>query len=181
MPKGTSYIQPAQSQDWETPQDLFNSLWNEFGGFDMDPCCTPEQYTAIQVFSRGGTICVPDGFNAREVGGSRILVDGLTQPWHGKVFMNPPYGLALRKWVPKAVEEVRSGRVKLVVALLPSKTDTIWWQQYVLTSVRRYDDADYPAVVTGQANDVRFLKGRLTFGGAPDPAGFASAIVVWEC
>jgi len=168
MPLGTPYIQPAQKNDWETPRDLFDALWEESDGLDFDPCCTPDQYTAKRVLEAGGTICVPDGLNAREVGGSRILVDGLAQPWHGKVFMNPLYGLALRKWVPKAVEEVRSDRCEFVKALLPSKTDTQWFQKYVVPLIHR------------DPRSVRFLKGRLTFAGAPAPAGFASVIVVWR-
>ena len=53
MPKGTPYIQPAQKDSWETTKDLFDALWEEADGFDMDPCCTPEPYTAKRVLTAG--------------------------------------------------------------------------------------------------------------------------------
>ena len=183
MPKGTSYIQPAQKSSWETPKDLFDALWEEADGFDCDPCCTPEQYTARRIMEHGtpvangldykGVICIPPPGDGMEYHidvplRERVLIDGLAQPWHGKVFMNPPYGLALRKWVPRAVEMVKTGAAESVWALLPAKTDTQWFQAHVV-----------PRLLEAPG-EVRFLKGRLTFGGAPDPAGFASVVVVWR-
>ncbi len=187
MPKGQSYIQPAQSTDQCTPRDLFDALWEEHGGLDMDVACLPHQHTAKRVLENGGAICVPSSAAyttphwlkalpyARP---SQVLVDGLAQPWHGKVWLQPPYGLALRKWVPKAVHEVGCGNAELVVALLPAKTDTIWWQKYVLTQVTEegYECESYPT----KPVEIRFIKGRLTFEGFPAPAGHASAIVVWR-
>ena len=181
MPKGTPYIQPAQKNDWETPRDLFDKLWDEADGYDMDPCCRVTDYTAQKVLQAGGTALTLRG--RYTAAGWQEQGDGLTLPWHGKVFMNSPYGLALRKWVPKAVEEVRSGRVEFVTALLPSKTDTQWWQEYILRIAYKSGpdgDRTYVGGTKAAASEVWFLKGRLTFGGAPDPAGFASVIVVWR-
>jgi hypothetical protein len=192
--KGTPYIQPAIRTDYETPTDLFDALWEEVGGFTFDPCCTPDQYTAQRVLNHGtpvrdgvdyrGRICIPPPAEheryqmSSDAVASRILIDGLAQPWHGKVFMNSPYGLALRKWVPKAVHEVECGNAELVVALVPAKTDTQWWQEYVLTRARF--EWDWHVDAHTQTTDVRFLKGRLTFRGETGPAGHASAIVVWR-
>lgn len=171
----------AKSQEWETPRDLFDALWERAGGYDCDPCCTPEQYTARRVLDNGGTICVPPTFSTL---GGRVFIDGLTQPWHGRVFMNPPYGLALRKWVPKAVEEVRSGRVRSVDALLPAKTDTVWWQGYVARTIRDGQITGMAREAKGKyggtATEIHFIKGRLRFGGAEQGATFPSAIVVWR-
>ena len=188
MPEGTPLQQQAQKSSWETPRDLFDELWEEADGFDWDPCCSTDQYTAQRVLANNGTICVLDMFGVRDIGGAAVLVDGLAQPWRGKVFMNPPYGLALRKWVPRAVEMVKNGTAESVWALLPAKTDTQWWQKWVINSVCRVTEVDVfeaavagaDATMDGLADEVRFLKGRLTFGGAPDPAGFASVVVVWR-
>jgi hypothetical protein len=50
--------------------------------------------------------------------------DGLSLPWHGTVFVNPPYGRQLPAWIAKAHAEVEQGNARLVVALIPARTDT---------------------------------------------------------
>lgn len=189
MPKGAPYIQPSQRENWETPPDLFDALWTEYGGFDFDPFCTPDQYTARRVLANGGTICVPPDFpnvagceRAQNAQG-HIWLDGLAQPWHGKVWMNSPYGLFLRKSVAKAVHEVECGNAGMVMALVPSRTDVQWWQQYVVSSIafdRFSPENNWTAEAHSQLTEVRFLKSRLQFVGAPDPATFPSAIVIWR-
>lgn len=88
-------------------------------------------------------------------------VDGLSVPWIGeRCFMNPPYGREIGAWVAKARREAERGA--LVVGLLPARTDTKWWQENV----------------QGHA-DVRFVSGRLKFGGAKAGAPFPSAIALW--
>jgi hypothetical protein len=75
--------------------------------------------------------------------------------------MNPPYGRAIGTWVRKAREEALKG-VK-VVSLLPARTDTAWWHDDVM-----------------RAQEIRLLRGRLTFVGAPSPAPFPSAVVIFD-
>jgi phage N-6-adenine-methyltransferase len=87
--------------------------------------------------------------------------DGLKQPWTGACWANPPYGRSLAKWFQKAAEAARSGAT--VVCLVPARTDTRWWHEHV-----------------AEAADVRFLKGRLKFGGAKNAAPFPSAVVVFK-
>ena len=79
--------------------------------------------------------------------------------------MNPPYGgRTLEAWMRKAYESSLEGA--LVVCLVPVRTDTRWWHTYVEQYV--------------QQEDIRFLKGRLTFGGATNPAPFPSAVVIFR-
>ncbi len=193
MPKGVPAVQPSQRDDWGTPHDLFDTLWDEVGGFDLDPCCQVEDYTAKRVLAAGGEIMIPPP--PREDGGptisgpvpglNRAYYDGLKMPWHGKVYMNPPYGLALRKWVPKAVHEVECGNVEFVMAAAPSRTETRWWQEHVVSNCETYTRHEKWYWAGGDrrlrgAVEIRFLKSRLQFVGAPDPATFPSAIVVWR-
>ncbi|AEG14390.1 DNA N-6-adenine-methyltransferase [Desulfofundulus kuznetsovii DSM 6115] len=87
--------------------------------------------------------------------------DGLRQSWAGETcWMNPPYGREIGRWVEKAYNEARRGAV--VVALLPARTDTRWWHRYVM-----------------RAAEIRFVEGRLKFGGAENSAPFPSVVVVF--
>jgi site-specific DNA-methyltransferase (adenine-specific) len=87
--------------------------------------------------------------------------NGLTQDWSGeRVFMNPPYGREIGQWMKKAWEESRRGA--LVVCLVPARTDTAWWHNYA---------------IKGQ---IRFIRGRLKFGGSVNCAPFPSAVVIFN-
>ena len=84
--------------------------------------------------------------------------DSLILPWRFPAFCNPPYS-RLAEWVAKAFEESKRG---MVVLLIPARTDTKWWHEYVM-----------------KAKEIRFIKGRLRFGNAKNPAPFPSCIVVF--
>jgi hypothetical protein len=88
--------------------------------------------------------------------------DGLSAPWRGVVFVNPPYGRGLARWVAKARREVELGHARTVVAILPARPDTGYWHEHV----------------AGRAA-VYFLKGRLRFGNGEQSAPFPSALAVW--
>lgn len=89
------------------------------------------------------------------------LWDGLCIEWGKSNFVNPPYGTTIGKWVKKAREESLLG--KTCVMLIPSRTDTRWWHDYVM-----------------KAKEIRFIKGRLKFKGAKYGAPFPSAIVIFK-
>ena len=88
--------------------------------------------------------------------------DGLQIEWKSSNFCNPPFS-KIAYWVAKGFLESRKG--KTVVMLIPSRTDTIWWHDYVM-----------------QATEIRFLKGRLKFqnGEKIGRAPFPSAVVVFN-
>jgi phage N-6-adenine-methyltransferase len=87
--------------------------------------------------------------------------DGLAQPWTGKVWCNPPCGRTLPAWMAKAWEASQT-TAELVVCLVPARTDTGWWHDYAARG------------------EVRFVRGRLRFGGAENGAPFPSAVVVFR-
>jgi len=139
---------------WCTPQDFFDKLNKEFN-FTLDPCATKKSakckkfYTAVE--------------------------DGLKQDWGGQVvFCNPPYGRQIGKWVEKCFEEGQKPNTT-VVLLIPSRTDTRYFHDYIL----------------GKA-EIRFIKGRLTFWDmdgekyikgdfkSMTPAPFPSMIVIFS-
>ena len=141
----TKGLMSSNSSEWETPQDLFNELDQEFG-FVLDPCSTKENAKC-------------QNFLTKER-------DGLSYPWSefdGPVFMNPPYGREIGKWVKKAYEESQIGIT--VVCLLPARTDTKYFHTYCMKG------------------EIRFLKGRVYFtnqDGKNGRAPFPSMIVIFR-
>lgn len=130
----------SQTAEWATPQGLFDSLNLEFN-FQLDVCATEENAKCPRFYSR--------------------KENGLLQPWVGVCFCNPPYGSQIRHWIQKAFQSSLEGAT--VVLLIPARTDTHYWHDYVT-----------------KASEIRFLKGRLRFGGSPNSAPFPSAVVVFR-
>src|SRR5260221_10251264 len=85
-------------------------------------------------------------------------MNGLEIEWGNTNFVNPPYGKEIDKWIQKGFYESLSG--KIVVFLVPSRTDTRWWHSYIM-----------------KADEIRFIKGRLKFDDQKNSAPFPSAIV----
>jgi len=131
----------SKSEEWATPDHVFKALDEEFR-FTLDPCATPENAKCDKFFTKAD--------------------NGLIQDWGGeRVFMNPPYGAKVGRWVRKAVNEsLKPGTV--VVCLLYSKTGTRWFHNYC-----------------SPHGMIWFIKGRLTFGGAEHPAPYDSMIVIF--
>ncbi|MGN1346071.1 MAG: phage N-6-adenine-methyltransferase [Eubacteriales bacterium] len=89
--------------------------------------------------------------------------DALKQDWGGEtVFLNPPYGRKTGNFVKKAYEEHCKNNIT-VVMLLPARTDVAWFHDYIL----------------GKA-EIRFIRGRLKFGGAKNNAPFPSMVAVYR-
>lgn len=104
------------------------------------------------------------GRNLRCRGTARIY--GRADKTADAVFCNPPYGREIGKWVKKAYEEARGGGYA-VVLLIPARTDTTYFHDYIY----------------GKA-EIRFVRGRLRFtddeGNASDPAPFPSMVVIYN-
>jgi phage N-6-adenine-methyltransferase len=138
-------IYSSASAEWETPLELFDAL-NEIFHFTLDVCATPLNAKCARYYTKAD--------------------DGLSSVWHGVCWMNPPYGREIGMWVKKAYESTIGARA-VVVCLLPARTDTRWWHDYVIK----------------HAFKILFLPGRLKFsknGVAPKSrAPFPSALVIF--
>ena len=140
----------SKSDDWATPLEFFRQLDYEFN-FSLDPCCTTLNCKCSYGYYKDEGI------------------DGLSQDWYNdlhdkpnyNVYMNPPYGKSILYWIEKAYIEWQKGCT--VVALLPARTDTDWFHRFIY----------------GKA-EVRFIKGRLKFGGSKNSAPFPSMIVIFK-
>lgn len=127
----------SKSDQWSTPQDLFDKLDKEYH-FTLDPCATHDNAKCAKYYT--------------------LESDGLSQDWSGEtVFVNPPYGREISKWIKKAYESDTT-----VVCLVPARTDTAWWHDYAMKG------------------NITFIRGRLKFGGHKNSAPFPSAIVVFK-
>lgn len=139
--------------DASTPKAFFDELDKEFH-FDLDPCTTKDNPMGTPYF-----------YTKED--------DGLNKEWskieHGNgytsiinnVFVNPPYGREISKWVKAAYTRSRCYKIT-VVMLIASRTDTKWWHDYVM-----------------KADEIRFIKGRLKFGSHNNSAPFPSCIVIF--
>ena len=87
--------------------------------------------------------------------------DGLWCAWNGVCWMNPPYGRVIGQWMRKAYNSSVHGDA-IVVCLVPARTDTKWWHDYAMKG------------------EIRFIRGRLKFGGHKDSAPFPSAVVIFR-
>lgn len=145
----------SKSNEWETPIDLFEALNSEFG-FTIDAAATSENAKLPRYFTQSD--------------------DGLSKSWKGeRVWCNPPYGREIGRWIEKAA----TCDADLVVLLIPARTDTKAWHEFILNKA-----------------EVRFIRGRLKFtksGGGKESssvsvrtgrvsiyATFPSAIVIFK-
>lgn len=139
----------SAKEDWETPQALFDELNKEFN-FNLDVCASKHNNKCFYyITEENDTLLVNWHRHSNEF-----------QPYP-ICWMNPPYGREIGKFIKKAYEESQRGCT--VVCLLPSRTDTRWFHNYIL----------------GKA-EIRFIKGRLKFVGAKSSAPFPSMIVIFR-
>ena len=128
----------SKTDNWATPQDFYDKLNAEFN-FTLDVCADESNHKCDKYFTKEQ--------------------DGISQDWRGeRVWCNPPYGREISKWV-EACAKCKS----LAVMLLPARTDTRWFHDYI------YNKAE-----------VRFIKGRLKFGDGKNSAPFPSMVVIFR-
>ena len=130
----------SATAEWYTPPEIIDLVLDVLGEIDLDPA------------SNTGKPNVPARRHYTKED------DGLSQPWAGRVFLNPPYGKGIAKWTERLCDEYEQGAVTAAIALLPARTDTAWFQGL----------AKYPRC---------FLQGRLKFVGAKSSAPFPSMLV----
>lgn len=131
----------SQKQDWTTPKPFFD-YWNRNYRFTLDAAAEPHNALCDRYFT-------PED-------------DALSKDWENEtVWLNPPYGPGIGKWVKKAYEESQKGAE--VVMLIPARTETSWWHEYVM-----------------QAREIVLIRGRMRFGGSQVNAPFPSCVVIFD-
>ena len=147
----TALMFSSKSNEWSTPNDLFDKLNNEFD-FQIDLAATAQNTKCTSFYS--------------------WMTDSLNIEWHmaaQRGWLNPPYSRGLcAKFIAKAAEERRKGF--LTVMLLPARTDTKAFHAHI------YDASKWQA---REGVEICFLPGRLKFGGSTNAAPFPSMVVVF--
>ena len=132
----------SESPEWYTPQHIIDLTLELFGGMiDTDPCSN----------SKTSPIVPATHIYTKES-------NGLVQSWHGAVYMNPPYGTEIPKWIKALVHKYEAGEIQEAIALLPGRIDTQWFQPLY----------DYPICA---------IEGRLQFVGSLHSAPFPSVVI----
>ena len=135
----------SAKDSWGTPGWLFDVLDAEFH-FTLDAAASDENALCTNYYTE--------------------KTDGLQSLWplDAVVYINCPYGRNITgKWVEKSSRQSQLGNT--VVMLLPARTDTKWFHDYIY---------EKPGV------HYRFIRGRLKFVGAKSGAPFPSMVVVFE-
>ena len=136
----------SKSDMWGTPSAFFEKLNKQYK-FTLDACANAANHKCGKYYT--------------------MEDDGLSKSWENEVvFVNPPYS-EIGKWVAKAHHESSNTGAK-VVMLIPARTDTKYWHDYIMT----------------EANKIYFIKGRLKFvnpsTSASNAAPFPSAVIVFD-
>lgn len=139
----TDVMFSSETDNWSTPQDFFDKLNDEFH-FTLDVCADENNHKCEHYYTKE--------------------IDGLSRPWIGKVWCNPPYGRKIGEWVRRAYISAQTGSAT-VVMLLPARTDTRWFHDYIYNKPN---------------TEIRFIKGRLKFGGCKNSAPFPSMVVIFR-
>jgi hypothetical protein len=105
-------IGSSVDDNWGTPQCFFNEVNAEFH-FNLDAAASASNAKCGEFFTK--------------------IDDALQQTWSGRVWLNPPYGrIATPTFIRKASEE--RSNCEVIVVLVPSRTSTQWWRDYVWDS-----------------------------------------------
>ena len=131
----------SNTGDWYTPPEIVEAVRDLFGIIDLDPCSNSHEAPNVPALVH---------FTRED--------DGLSRPWFGRVYLNPPYGKGIGPWIEKVREEHEAGRVTAAVVLVKAATDTRWFR--VLSE--RFPRCE--------------VAGRLKFSGCKDPAPFPSVL-----
>ncbi len=139
----------SEKMTWGTPQKLFDKLNKMYGPFDLDAAASKENAKCNQYYSESDDSLKMSWITfSPPTYGYAGMPELPPPPQVSRVWLNPPYGRGIGKWLKKAAEEAQKGAT--VVCLVPSRTGSAWFQNAV-----------------SEASELLFLKGRVVFETSP--------------
>jgi len=163
----TDLMFSSATDNWATPQDFFDKL-NEKYNFNLDPCCDSLNCKCeiwfyhdmwLNWLEERWTILENNKFD------HCFEYIELRENQKTKVFCNPPYWKVLKDWVKKASEEIKKEYCKTIVMLIPARTDTRYFHEYIYKK---------------ENVEIEFIKGRLKFWDSKNSAPFPSMLVIFK-
>jgi hypothetical protein len=134
-------LMSSQCVEWGTPPRLVERVLGVLGQIDLDPASNDHKRPNVPAKMH-----------------FTLADDGLAQAWEGRTYLNPPYGRdRIAQWVEKLIAEYDRGAVTEALALVPSRTDSAWFDRL----------GRFPCCL---------IRRRLSFVGATGPAPFPSAV-----
>ena len=147
-------IHSSDNHKWRTPPEVFEPLNAEFK-FVLDAAADVDNAKCVKHISEAMDSLGPKSWH-EYIDSDAVLPS---------IWLNPPYGRGVDKWMKRAYEEAQKGAI--VVCLVFASTDTRWWAAWVW-----------------KANEIRFMSGRVKFldheGNRQAAAPKGSAIVVFK-
>lgn len=129
------------NNEWYTPPRILDVARTVMGGIDCDPASSDVAQQTVQA----GVHYTAD-------------TDGLDQPWHGRVWMNPPYAQPLiGHFVDRLDAQLEAGLTSEATVLVNNATETEWGQRLLAR-------ADAVCLIRGR---IRFMDGKGTPSGSP--------------
>ena len=116
MSQAMRVLTSQATTEWYTPPAIIALVRDVLGQIDLDPAShdVPQQWIKAQVRYT-------------------IADDGLTRPWQGRVFLNPPFDAAPR-WLEKLYAERTHRPCLSAVVLVNSAPGYKWWEQLLDTA-----------------------------------------------
>ena len=140
----------SKTHDWATPQPLFDHVNAELGPFVLDAAASEDNAKC--------DLYLADALN---VSWADTLWAAGHNPGESAVWLNPPYGRGMGKWLEKVLWE--SQAVQTIVVLTMVRSDTAWWRDYAM-----------------RAAEIRLIAGRVRFVGAKSGAPAPSCLLVFD-
>lgn len=136
------------SNEWETPKELFQK-YDDIYHFTIDLASTKDNTKCERYYTKED--------------------NSLLKDWSGETgWLNPPYGKEISLFVKKAYDTIMNNKNTTIVMLIPARTDTSYWHDYIFNN---------------KYVKIEFLRGRVKFlcnGIRKQSAPFPSAIVIFS-
>lgn len=152
--------------EWYTPADIVAAVTDVLGRIDLDPASSEAANKIV-----GASVY----YTAEE--------DGLTRPWGGLVYLNPPYTQpAVVSFATRLADEFRAGNITAAVALTNNATETAWWQVLSAAASAVCFPAGRLGFTDPEGNEAHPLQGQAIVYLGPDPGAFVTRFALFgEC